>query len=217
MIRTEDGKTVLVPPLTEEDVRSLKLGQQVWLTGTVHVARDLAHKQIEQWNKEGKPLPFDLNGSVVFHAGPTVRPAGESYDIINIGPTTSARMNQQTPLVIGLGGRAIVGKGAMDAATVEAMTKRGCVFLAAAPGCAMIHAERIKRLIDVHWLDLGTTEAVWMLDVQQWGPLTVAMSADGGNLFKDISDSATKKMNQVLAKVSQSDEPVEWDTEMLMD
>ena len=217
MSHNENDITILTPPLTESDVRGLTLGRQVYLSGTVHVARDLAHKRIAQWHGEGKPLPFDLAGSAVFHAGPTVRPDGDSHEIINIGPTTSARMNAQTPLVIGMGVRAIVGKGAMDAPTSEAMARDGCVFFAAAPGCAMIHAKHIRRLIDVHWLDLGTTEAVWMLDVQQWGPLTVAMDAAGGDLFEDVKRRARERMQRLLAEASTDADAGEWDTEMLMD
>jgi fumarate hydratase subunit beta len=217
VISNEDGKTILSPPLTEADVRGLKLHEQVYVSGVVHVARDLAHKRIDEWVQQKKALPFDLQGAVLFHAGPTVTEAGGSYRIINIGPTTSARMNRQTPLVIACGVRAVVGKGAMDDKVARSMAERGCVFLAAAPGCALIHAARIRRLVDVKWIDLGTTEAVWILEVDRWGPLTVAMDAAGGNLFQEIASRAKKRMEQATAKLTPTAPAGELDTELLWD
>jgi fumarate hydratase subunit beta len=188
--------------LAEEDVRGLMIGQQVDITGIVHVARDLAHKRMVEHLETGQDLPVALCGAIIFHAGPTVTKAKGTYEIINIGPTTSARMNPNGPAVISRGVRAVVGKGSMDAATHLSMKEHGCVFLAAPSGCAMIHAACVKEVVDVHWLDLGTTEAVWVIRVENWGPLTVAMDAKGGNLFADVRRNAETRMERMMRSLS---------------
>jgi len=125
-------------------------------------------------------------------------------------------MNPHTPLVISKGVRAIVGKGSTDDATRLAMKEHGCIFLAAASGCAMIHAEGVERVLDVHWLDLGTTEALWVIEARDWGPLTVAMDSKGNNLFRNVRERAEKKLRKMMRALP-AGKPTQMDAELLWD
>lgn len=188
----------ITSPPTEGEVRQPEIGDIVYLSGMVYITRDLSHKRIIELLGENKPLPIDLMGAAVFHAGPLVRREGDRWNIINVGPTTSPRMNPYTPQVIEAGVRVIAGKGSMDDGTLRAMEEHGAIFLAPASGCANVHVQHIKELVDVHWLDLGTTEAIWVVRVDQWGPLTVAMDAHGNNLFQKVVIRARERLKEAF-------------------
>jgi fumarate hydratase subunit beta len=186
-------------PTTEEEVRQIRIGDIVYLSGIVHITRDLSHKRIVELLNKNKPLPVDLKGSTIFHAGPLVKKERDKWHIINVGPTTSPRMNPFTPQVIKAGVRIVAGKGSMDNQTLKAMKAHGAIFLAPASGCANVHVQYIKELIEVHWVDLGTTEAIWVVRVDGWGPLTVAMDAHGNNLFQKVISSAEKRVREIFS------------------
>lgn len=114
--------------------------------------------------------------------------------IVIVGPTTSPRMVPYSPAVITQGVRALVGKGNMDEDICEAMKHFGAVFLAAASGCANIHAQSIEEVLNVHWLDLGTTEAIWAVKVKDWGPLIVTIDAHGNNLYLRVVERARERL-----------------------
>lgn len=185
-------------PTTEEDVRHPRIGDIVYLSGIVHITRDLSHKRIVKLINGKKSVPIDLKGATIFHAGPLVRKKEDKWHIINVGPTTSPRMNPFTPQVIEAGVRIIAGKGSMDDQTLKAMETHGAIFLSPASGCANVHVQHIKELIGVHWLDLGTTEAIWVVRVDRWGPLTVAMDAHGNNLFQKVINSAKERVREIF-------------------
>jgi len=185
-------------PTTEEDVRHPRIGDIVYLSGIVYITRDLSHKRIVNLMNERKSVPIDLKGATIFHAGPLVKKEGDKWHIINVGPTTSPRMNPFTPQVIEAGVRIIAGKGSMDDQTLKAMETYGAIFLGPASGCANVHVQHIKELVGVHWLDLGTTEAIWVVRVDRWGPLTVAMDAHGNNLFQKVINSAKERVREIF-------------------
>jgi len=106
-------------------------------------------------------------------------------------------MEPYAEMVGQLGVRAIVGKGGMGESTSQSLTKYGGVYLLAAPGCGVVHAEAVKGVLRVHWLDeLGVPEAIWVMEVNKWGPLVVGMDSHGGSIFKDIAQKATILKNQ---------------------
>jgi fumarate hydratase subunit beta len=192
-------EVILTTPLKSEDVVSLRVRDVVYINGVVYTARDLAHIRIAEYLKEGKPLPVDLRGAVIYHAGPATRRRNDEWEMIVIGPTTSMRMEPFSELLLGrLGVKAIVGKGGMGEGTQEALKKYVGVYLLAPPGCGVLQAKFVKRILAVHWLDLGMPEAIWVLEVSNWGPLVVAMDSHGGNLFKDVKEGAVRKMHEIL-------------------
>jgi fumarate hydratase subunit beta len=170
----------LKTPLNDDDINKLKAGDTVYLTGKIYTARDSAHKRIIE---EGAPI--DLEGVVLFHAGPIIKKTGEdNYEIVAIGPTTSMRMNPYEPEVLSMGVKAIIGKGGMDDNTQKALVDNNCVFLTAVGGCAALYVSSINKVDSVHWLDLGMPEAIWELDVERFGPLIVTMDSNNNNLYK---------------------------------
>lgn len=175
----------LTTPLTIEDIRKLKLGDIVYLTGTIFTARDMAH---ERAIREGK-LPIESSSNVLFHAGPIVKKENSRYKIIAIGPTTSSRMNSTEPdFIKKFRIRAIIGKGGMDGNVISAMKNRA-VYLSMTGGCAAIGAKFVKNVKDVKWLDLGIPEAVWVLEVENLGPLIVSIDSRGNSLYKKIENN----------------------------
>ena len=162
----------------------LKVGDRVLLSGRVVTARDRAHRRIIESLDAGQTLPVDLAGAAVFHCGPHVRKDGPGWHVVSAGPTTSARLDELAPEVIRrCGVRAIIGKGGMGPATAAALCEGPCVYLAMTGGAAALGARAVRRVREVHWLDLGMPEALWVLEVEDLGPLTVAMDAHGGDLY----------------------------------
>lgn len=181
-------------PLTVEDIKKLKLNDIVYLSGTVFTARDKAH---ERAINEGK-LPIDSGNSVLFHAGPIVKKERGKYRIIAIGPTTSSRMNSTEPEFIRkFNIHAIIGKGGMDDNVVNAM-KNNAVYLSMTGGCAAIGAKFVKKVKDVRWLDLGIPEAVWILEVENLGPLIVSIDSGGNSLYGNIEKEVNINMRRLL-------------------
>ena len=180
----------LKTPLSKEDTKQLKVGDIVYISGTIYTARDRAHQRILD---EGSPV--NLEGAVIFHAGPIIKTieSNESVDhkIVVVGHTTSMRMNPYQPDVLKLGIRAIIGKGGMDNATADALVKNNAVYLAAVGGCAALYAKSIINVKGVNWIDLGVPEAIWELEVKNFGPLIVAMDSNGNNLYTEVQNKIT--------------------------
>jgi tartrate/fumarate subfamily iron-sulfur-dependent hydro-lyase beta chain len=190
--------TKLTIPLDAEAVRKLRVGDQVMLSGTVLTARDMAHLRIKELVSLGKELPEPFSGGVIFHAGPIVRKKDEGFDLLTIGPTTSIRMEPYTDLVGGLGIKAIVGKGGLGDESRRALQKHGMVYLLAAPGCGALHSTAVRRVKTVHWLDdLGMPEAIWVLEVEDWGPLIVGMDSQGNSLFHEIEARGRERIAEL--------------------
>lgn len=183
----------LTTPLMEEDVRGLKIGDIVYITGTIYTARDETHLRLLE---EGSPV--DLEGAVIFHCGPIVEKTDEGWNIIAAGPTTSSRMNSLEPETIEkFKIRGIIGKGGMDSNTLNAMKEYGCVYLAITGGAALLAARSIERVESVYWLDLGMPEAMWVLKVKDFGPLVVAMDTKGESIYADIDRLVQERLFKI--------------------
>ena len=179
-------KKVLTMPIKEEDVRELKLGDVVYLTGHIFTSRDMGHLRIRQLLEKGEPLPKDFNGAAIFHAGPVcLKDEDGSWRLNVIGPTTSIRMEPYADMVGKLGVKAVVGKGGMEKDTLAACEKYGYVYLQAAPGCAAKLAQGIKGIQDVTWFEMGMPEALWDLEAVEFGPLVVGMDTHGNSCFQE--------------------------------
>ena len=189
----------LTTPLKREDIADLRVGDVVYLNGIIYTARDMAHLRIMEHLRETKKLVEDFNGAAIFHAGPVAGKKNEEWEIVAIGPTTSTRMEPFSETLLGkLGVKAIIGKGGMGEGTEEALKKYCGVYLSASPGCAVIMAKPVRKVLRVHWLDLGVPEAIWVLEVKEFGPLIVSMDSKGGNIFREVRDRALAKMQKIL-------------------
>jgi fumarate hydratase subunit beta len=180
-------------PASEEDVRKLRAGDIAYVTGLLFTARDEAHLRALKWNHEGKELPVKFTEGALYHCGPIMKKEGEGWKVVAAGPTTSSRMNSLEPQFLEkIGARLIIGKGGMNKGVGDAMKKFGAAYLAFTGGAAVLAAQRVRAVRGVHWLDLGMPEAVWVLDAEEFGPLTVGMDASGGSLFEEVAKQIEK-------------------------
>lgn len=186
-------------PLSENDVRALKLGETVYLDGIVYTGRDEVHIHALERAEKGEKPPVDFKGYALFHCGPIMRKVGDKWEAVAAGPTTSSRMNSLEPKFIEkFRPGAIIGKGGMSQPTVDAMKKYGCVYLAITGGAAVLAAKGVKSVEGVEWLELGMPEAIWILNTENFGPLTVAIDAHGNSLFAAVE--ARVKENEKKAR-----------------
>lgn len=182
-------------PLREEDVERLNIGDVVYLTGTIFTSRDKTQLKIIKMIKEGLSLPISLAGLVEYHAGPVVKKIGKEWNILSVGPTTSFRMERYEAEFIELTKiRGIVGKGGMGKLTIEAC-KRNKAFYGIYPGGAgALAAKSIKQVKGSYFLqELGVPEAMWILEVEKFGPVVIAIDSFGNNLYEQIKRKVAKE------------------------
>ena len=176
-------------PLTEEQVRALKVGDIVLISGKVFTGRDAVHAHLMKHEP-----PVDLNGSVLYHCGPVVVKEGDRWRVTAAGPTTSIREEPyQADIIKRYGVRAVVGKGGMGAKTLAALQEAGAVYLNAIGGAAQFYARAIQGVDDVSLMEFGTPEAMWHLTVKDF-PAIVTMDAHGNSLHKDVEQSSAREL-----------------------
>jgi fumarate hydratase subunit beta len=189
-------------PISEEEVRKLRVNDTLFITGTVVTARDAAHRRAIEFHKEGKKLPINLEGLALFHCGPIVKQEGDRWKVVAAGPTTSSRMDLfEDRFIKNFRVRVVVGKGGMGKKTADAMQLYGAVYGAFTGGAAVLAAKAIKQVKSVEWKDLGMPEAMWILEVESFGPLTVAIDTHGNNLFQNIQTKADKEKRRIYKKL----------------
>ncbi len=190
-------------PISEEDVRRLRVGDIVYLDGILVGARDAAHKKALSLLERGEKLPIELEGLALYHVGPVVRKrdTGE-WEVIAAGPTTSARMESvEADFIEKTRVRMVIGKGGMGLRTAEACKKYGAVYAVFTGGAAVLAASAIKRVVDVYWLEeLGMAEALWVFEVENFGPLTVVIDSTGRNYYSEVITRAKEAMESILVK-----------------
>ena len=167
-------------PLSDEDARSLKSGDYVYLTGTIYTARDAAHKRMQEALDRGEALPIGMKNNVIYYMGPS--PAREGRPIGSAGPTTASRMDKYAPRLLDLGEKAMIGKGKRSQAVIDAVVRNGCVYLAAIGGAGALLSKCIKSSEVVAYEDLGT-EAIRKLQVENL-PVIVVIDSEGNNLYE---------------------------------
>lgn len=167
-------------PLQEADLRELRTGDPVLLSGILYTARDSAHQRMIRLLEDGQTLPLDLTGQVLFYAGPAPAPPGKPVG--SIGPTTACRMDAYTPQLLRMGLKGMIGKGARSRTVREAMLEYGAVYFAATGGIAALLALRVRRSRIVAFEDLGP-EAVRKLEVIDF-PLITINDLHGGDLYE---------------------------------
>jgi len=187
--------TELKFPFTESQVRALKVGDMVEVTGLVYTGRDAVHK----WLHEGNSPPFSLADSVIYHCGPVVMKKKGKWVVTAAGPTTSIREEPyQAGIIEKHGLRAVIGKGGMGEKTRLACEKFGCVYLHAVGGAAQVLAECVEEVEDVFGLEqFGSPEAIWKLRVKSL-PVVVTIDAHGNSLHRDVEAESSAALKKVL-------------------
>src|SRR5450631_3928695 len=185
-------EVVLTAPLTEAQMRALKVGDLVLVNGEMYTGRDNVHTYLIK-----NPPPVDLNGSVLYHCGPVMLKQGDEWIVKAAGPTTSIREEPyQAHVIKRYGVRVVIGKGGMGAKTSAALKEHGGVYLNAIGGAAQFYARTIKRVTGVSLLDFGTPEAMWHLMVEDF-PAIVTMDAHGNSLHKDIEQESGQHLEAI--------------------
>jgi len=183
-------------PASEKDVRALKAGDAVSITGLIHTGRDKFHK----WFADGKPITVDFRDGAIYHCGPViVKDAEGEWKVVAAGPTTSVRENPYEPAFIASSGvRLVIGKGGMDDATLAAMKEHGAVYIQAVGGAAALSAASVKRVAGVDYLEeFGAAEACWHFDVEGFTGV-VAMDSHGRSLFSEVASASKERLSALL-------------------
>ena len=176
-----DGFTEVRPPLSDDDVESLKAGDRVRITGVLYTARDAAHARLMPLMEAGQPLSIDVKGQIIYYTGPS--PARPGQIVGSIGPTTGGRMDTFTPKLLALGLKGTIGKGARSQPVKDALCEHKAVYFGAIGGAGAVLSAFVKKLEVVAYEDLGT-EAIRRLEVEGF-PAIVINDCHGGDLYED--------------------------------
>jgi len=175
----------ITTPLTKEVISSLHAGDSVLLTGTIYTARDAAHKRMAEALAQGKPLPFDIRGKIIYYMGPSPAKPGEV--IGSAGPTTASRMDKYTPELLDLGLVGMIGKGKRSQAVKDAIVRNKAVYFAAIGGAGALLSRSITSARVIAYEDLDT-EAIRELTVVDF-PAIVVIDSEGTDLYKKVMES----------------------------
>ena len=176
-------------PITDEDIKNLKAGDSVLLTGSIITGRDAAHKRLYELIQKGEKLPVDIKGELIYYVGPA--PAKPGYAVGPAGPTSSYRMDKYAPSLLDLGLKGMIGKGARNKEVVDAIVRNKGVYLVAIGGAAALIAKSIKSEEILCYEDLGT-EAVRRYEVEDF-PCIVAIDSNGNNVYETEPPKYTVK------------------------
>lgn len=167
-------------PITEDITKDLKSGDYVYITGTIYVARDAAHKKLMEVLDRSEELPFPIKDATIYYMGPS--PAREGRPIGSAGPTTASRMDKYAPRLLDLGQKAMIGKGKRTPEVMEAIIRNKAVYFAAVGGAGALLSKCIKKSELVCYEDLGA-EAILKLEIEDF-PVIVVVDCEGNNLYE---------------------------------
>jgi len=183
-------------PFTKEQIKDLKVGDMVLISGKLFTGRDAVHKRIH----DGVKPPVDLNNQIIYHCGPVVLqdPKTKKYTVKAAGPTTSIREEPyQWEVMRDYGIIGVIGKGGMGAKTLKGCVDYGCVYFHAIGGAAQVLAEKIDSVDAVHWMDLGSPEAIWELSVTDF-PVVVTMDSHGNSLHEVVEKKSAEEFKKFI-------------------
>jgi fumarate hydratase subunit beta len=191
-------KTVRLP-MSNDNVLSLHVGDMVLLNGPIVTGRDKLHKYLVDEKPSKKRIPFNLEGTILYHCGPIVKKTPKGFEIVACGPTTSMRVEMYEERVISQYGiKGVMGKGGMGPQTRKALQEKGCVYFHAVGGAAVYLAQRVKRVAGVWKLEeFGMAEAMWLLEVEDF-PAIVTMDAYGNSLHEEIEKQSLKEFKKLI-------------------
>jgi fumarate hydratase class I len=188
-------EVVLTPPLTEAQMRALKVGDVVLISGDMFTGRDNVHAYLMK-----NPPPVDLNGAALYHCGPVMLEEGEKWSVKAAGPTTSSREEPyQADVIKRYGVRAVIGKGGMGPKTLAALKEFGAVYLNGIGGAAQYYARTVQEVKGVHLFDFGIPEAMWHLKVNNFAAI-VTMDAHGNSLHADVEKATGEQLAALQTK-----------------
>lgn len=192
-------KKILNTPISDEDLKDIKVGDVIYINGHIVTCRDVAHRRLIEYGRE---LPVDIRGGAIFHAGPIVRKIeGEEdkFEMISVGPTTSMRMEKfEKEFIEQTGVKIIVGKGGMGPNTEAGCRENKAIHCVFPAGCAVIAATTVEEIEEAHWKDLGMPETLWVCRVKEFGPLIVSIDAEGNNIFEENKVVFNKRKEKAL-------------------
>jgi len=167
-------------PLDKKQIKKLKAGDEVLLSGIIYTARDRAHKRLTEAMRKKQKLPFDLKGAIIYYCGPTKTPKGKT--IGSCGPTTSRRMDEFTPILLKAGLKGMIGKGNRSKEVIKAIKKYKAVYFLTYAGCGALLSKYVKELKPMAYKEFGP-EAIYRLRVEKF-PLIVGIDSKGRNLYE---------------------------------
>jgi len=188
----------LSTPVSESTIRSLKVGDEVVITGTIFTGRDAVHKYLHEGGK--LPAGVNLNGGILYHCGPVViKDEQGNWKCVAAGPTTSIREEPyQWQIIRDFGLRGVIGKGGMGDKTLAACREHGCVYLHGVGGAAQVLAQCIKKVPNVYFMEqFGAPEAIWEFEVVQL-PAVVTIDAHGNSLHKEVFAASQAELAKYL-------------------
>ena len=172
-------------PLVEEEIKNLKSGEYVYITGTIYTARDAAHKRMYEAIQNNEELPMEMEGNIIYYMGPS--PAREGRAIGSAGPTTASRMDKYAPTLLDLGLKGMIGKGKRSKEVLDAVVRNKSIYFAAVGGAGALLSKCIKESEVIAYDDLGT-EAIRKLKVEDL-PAIVVIDTKGNNLYEMVLEN----------------------------
>lgn len=169
-------------PLTKADIESLQAGDYVYITGTIFVARDAAHKRMFEAVERKEVLPMEMRDQIIYYMGPS--PAREGRPIGSAGPTTASRMDKYAPTFLDMGLKGMIGKGKRSQEVIDAIIRNGAVYFAAVGGAGALLSKKILKSEVIAYDDLGA-EAIRKLEVEYF-PVVVVIDSKGNNLYENV-------------------------------
>lgn len=190
----------LETPLDPDEIAALEVGDAFTVSGRIYTARDGAHETLLGEHEAGREIPIDLGAYPCYHAGPVVKQVDGKWTVISAGPTTSIRMEMfEAEFMEAFGTKLFIGKGGMGDRTLAALQEHGAVYAQFTGGAGSLAAAAIDAVEDVHYLDeLGIPEAVWVLSVEEFGPLLVTMDSHGESLHDTVSEQIQNNLDALL-------------------
>ncbi len=200
MVELRNGKKVLITPVSAEDLKDIKVGDIVYLDGSMTTCRDVAHRRLVE---EGRELPVDVRNNAIFHAGPIIRPLeNDKFQMVSVGPTTSMRMEKFEYEFVKLTGvRVIIGKGGMKENTERACKEFGAIHCVFPAGNAVVAATEVEEIVRAEWRDLGMPETLWNCRVKEFGPLIVSIDAQGNNMFEKNKVEFNRRKDEAIKEI----------------
>jgi fumarate hydratase subunit beta len=193
----------LKTPIPLAELKKLRTGDVIYVSGTIVTARDEAHKKALELHEEGKKLPVEFKGIGVFHCGPIMRKTTSGWETVAAGPTTSDRMEIfEDQFIEAFHPAVIIGKGGMGERTSKACQKHGCVYTAFTGGAALLASRGIKSVKDVYWLEeFGMPECLWVYEADNFGPLIVTIDTHGGNLTAKVAETVRARRDKIMEEM----------------
>lgn len=184
----------LTTPIKESDIRELKAGDEVFITGKIATGRDAVHTYLHG----GGECPIDLTDGIIYHCGPVVIGDNGNWAVKAAGPTTSIREEPfQADVIEKLKLRGIIGKGGMGKKTLDACSKFGAVYLHAVGGAAQVYSDTVVKVHDVHLTQFGSPEAMWIFEVKDF-PCVVTMDSHGKSLHEQVKNTSLDLLKKYL-------------------